>query len=121
MFKVSKQAALLRDHFLLKLPFLGDVILTLAVARFLRSLILTQKAGIVITDSLAMGREVVGNKVIERSVMRIETAVANGSTMSQHDGQGYDFSNAGAHHDRGRRAQRYRWTTALAGGGRLLR
>ncbi len=82
LFKVSKQAALLRDHLLLKLPFLGDVILTLAVARFLRSLILTQKAGIVITDSLAMGREVVGNKVIERSVMRIETAVANGSTMS---------------------------------------
>ena len=82
LFKVSKQAALLRDHFLLKLPFLGDVILTLAVARFLRSLILTQKAGIVITDSLAMGREVVGNAVIERSVIRIETAVANGSTMS---------------------------------------
>ena len=82
LFKVSKQASLLRDHFLLKLPFLGDVILTLAVARFLRSLILTQKAGIVITDSLAMGREVVGNAVIERSVTRIETAVSNGSTMS---------------------------------------
>jgi type II secretory pathway component PulF len=82
LFKVSKRASLLRDHFLLKLPFLGDVILTLAVARFLRSLILTQKAGIVITDSLAMGREVVGNAVIEGSVIRIETAVANGSTMS---------------------------------------
>ena len=82
LFKVSKRAALLRDHFLLKLPFLGDVILTLAVARFLRSLILTQKAGIVITDSLAMGREVVGNLVVERSVTRIETAVSNGSTMS---------------------------------------
>ena len=82
LFKVSRRASLLRDHFLLKLPFLGDVILTLAVARFLRSLILTQKAGIVITDSLAMGREVVGNAVIERSVTRIETAVSNGSTMS---------------------------------------
>ena len=82
LFKVSKRASLLRDHFLLKLPFLGDVILTLAVARFLRSLILTQKAGIVITDSLAMGREVVGNAVIERSVTRIETGVSNGSTMS---------------------------------------
>ena len=82
LFKVSKRASLLRDHFLLKLPFLGDVILTLAVARFLRSLILTQKAGIVITDSLAMGREVVGNLVIERSVTRIETGVSNGSTMS---------------------------------------
>ena len=82
LFKVSKRASLLRDHFLLKLPFLGDVILTLAVARFLRSLILTQKAGIVITDSLAMGREVVGNLVIERSVTRIETAVSNGATMS---------------------------------------
>ncbi|MEC7229786.1 MAG: type II secretion system F family protein [Verrucomicrobiota bacterium] len=82
LFKVSKRAALLRDHFLLKLPFLGDVILTLAVARFLRSLILTQKAGIVITESLSMGREVVGNLVIERSVTRIETAVSNGSTIS---------------------------------------
>ena len=82
LFKVSKRASLMRAHFLLKLPFLGDVILTLAVARFLRSLILTQKAGIVITDSLAMGREVVGNAVIERSVTRIETAVSNGSTMS---------------------------------------
>ncbi|MEC7610017.1 MAG: type II secretion system F family protein [Verrucomicrobiota bacterium] len=82
LFKISKNAALLRDHFLLKLPFLGDVILTLAVARFLRSLILMQKAGIVITDSLAMARQVVGNRVIERSVTRIETAVSNGSTMS---------------------------------------
>ena len=82
LFKISKNAALLRDHFLLKLPFLGDVILTLAVARFLRSLILMQKAGIVITDSLAMARQVVGNRVIERSVARIETAVSNGSTMS---------------------------------------
>jgi type II secretory pathway component PulF len=82
LFKLSKQAALLRDRFLLRLPFLGDVILTLAVARFLRSLILMQKAGIVITDSLAMARDVVGNQVIERSVQRIETAVSNGSTMS---------------------------------------
>jgi type II secretory pathway component PulF len=82
LFMISKNAALLRDHFLLKLPFLGDVILTLAVARFLRSLILMQKAGIVITDSLAMARQVVGNRVIERSVARIETAVSNGSTMS---------------------------------------
>ncbi len=82
LFKVSKKAALLRDHFLIRIPFLGNVILTLAVARFLRSLILMQKAGIVITDSLAMSREVVGNKVIERSVIRIERAVSNGSTMS---------------------------------------
>jgi type II secretory pathway component PulF len=82
IFRISKQAALIRDHFLLKLPFLGDVILTLAISRFLRSLILMQKAGVVITDSLAMAREVVGNQVIEKSVARIETAVSNGSTMS---------------------------------------
>lgn len=73
---------MLRDHFLLKLPFLGDVILTLAVSRFLRSLILMQKAGIVITDSLVMAREVVGNRVIEQSITRLETAVSNGSSMS---------------------------------------
>jgi type II secretory pathway component PulF len=100
LFKVSKQASLLRDHFLLKLPFLGDVILTLAVARFLRSLILTQKAGIVITDSLAMGREVVGNAVIERSVTRIETAVSNGSTMSSTMAKDSTFPNASTHDGR---------------------
>ena len=82
LFKVSEKAALLRDHFLIRIPFLGNVILTLAVARFLHSLILMQKAGIVITDSLAMSREVVGNKVIELSLIRIERAVSNGSTMS---------------------------------------
>jgi type IV pilus assembly protein PilC len=83
LFKVSSRAALIRDHLLLKIPYLGDVIRTLAVARFLRSLILMQKAGIVITDSLAMARDVVGNKVIEQSVQRIENAVANGSSISQ--------------------------------------
>ena len=41
-----------------------------------------QKAGIVITDSLRMARDVVGNRVVEASVIKIETAVANGSTMS---------------------------------------
>lgn len=82
LFKVSKQAALARDLFLIRIPYLGNVNLTLAVARFLRSLILMQKAGIVITDSLAMSREVVGNQVIERSIIRIERAVANGSPMS---------------------------------------
>lgn len=82
LFKVSEKAALMRDHVLIRIPFLGNVILTLAVARFLRSLILMQKAGIVITDSLAMSREVVGNKVIEHSLSRIEAAVSNGSTIS---------------------------------------
>ena len=70
---------------------LGNVILTLAVARFLRSLILMQKAGIVITDSLSMSREVVGNKVIEHSVSRIERAVSNGSTISSCMAKDSDF------------------------------
>jgi type IV pilus assembly protein PilC len=83
LFKTSPKAALVRDALLLKIPYLGNVIRTLAVARFLRSLILMQKAGIVITDSLLMARDVVGNKVIEQSVQRIENAVASGSTISQ--------------------------------------
>ncbi|MGC6424537.1 MAG: type II secretion system F family protein [Lentimonas sp.] len=82
LFKVSPQAALLRDHLLLSIPFLGNVIRTLSVARFLRSLVLMQKAGIVITDSLAMAREVVGNRVVENSVMRIEQGVSNGRSIS---------------------------------------
>jgi type IV pilus assembly protein PilC len=82
LFRVSSKAAYLRDKFLINIPYLGSVIRTLAIARFLRSLILMQKAGIVITDSLRMARDVVGNRVVEASVIKIETAVANGSTMS---------------------------------------
>ncbi len=82
LFRVSSTAAYWRDRFLISIPYLGSVIRTLSIARFLRSLILMQKAGIVITDSLRMARDVVGNRVIEASVIRIETAVANGSSMS---------------------------------------
>ena len=83
LFTYSPKASLWRDHFLLKLPFLGDIILNLAVNRFLRSLILMLQAGIVITDALASWRDVVGNKVIEASLQRVETAVANGWTMNK--------------------------------------
>lgn len=82
LFRISKTAAYMRDQFILNIPYLGEVVRTLAIARFLRSLILMQKAGIVITDSLKMARDVVGNRVIEKSVIKIENAVANGSTMS---------------------------------------
>lgn len=82
LFARSSQAALLRDRWLLKIPFLGGVILSLAVNRFLRSFILMLQAGIVITDALVLSRDVVGNRVIEASLVKVEVAVANGSTMS---------------------------------------
>ena len=82
LFIISQTAAYWRDKFLINLPYLGSVIHTLAIARFIRSLILMQRAGIVITDSLRMAREVVGNRVVEAGVIRIESAVANGSTIS---------------------------------------
>lgn len=82
LFTHSAKAARIRDRWLLKLPFLGDVILNLAVNRFLRSLILMLQAGIVITEALALSREVVGNREIEASLVKIETAVANGSPLS---------------------------------------
>jgi type II secretory pathway component PulF len=82
LFKYSAQAARTRDRWLLDLPFLGDVILNLAVNRFLRSLILMLQAGIVITEALELSREVVGNREIEASLLKIETAVANGTPMS---------------------------------------
>ena len=83
LFSFSKRAALLRDHAIIKLPFLGDIVLNLAVNRFLRSLILMQQAGIVITEALASSRDVVDNKVLESSLQRVENAVANGWTLSK--------------------------------------
>jgi type IV pilus assembly protein PilC len=83
LFSFSRRAALLRDYAIIKLPFLGDIILNLAVNRFLRSLILMQQAGIVITDALASSRDVVDNKVLESSLQRVENAVANGWTLSK--------------------------------------
>lgn len=83
LFSFSSRAALWRDYTIIKLPFLGDIILNLAVNRFLRSLILMQQAGIVITEALASSRDVVDNKVLESSLHRVENAVANGWTLSK--------------------------------------
>ena len=79
----SKTAAYARDYCLLRLPFLGEVILNLALNRFLKSLILMMQAGIVITEALAHSRDVVGNRKLEAHLLRVETAVANGEPMSE--------------------------------------
>lgn len=83
LMRVSQRAVFARDWMLIKIPYLGAVVQTLAISRFLRSLSMMQAAGILITDSLAMGRDVVGNKVIEQSIQQIEYAVANGNTITE--------------------------------------
>jgi len=83
LFAKSATAAYGRDCFLLKLPFLGEVILNLAINRFLKSLILMLEAGIVITEALAGSRVVVGNRKLEAHLLKVETGVANGEVMSE--------------------------------------
>lgn len=82
LFRFSQKAVFIKDKFLLALPYLGDVILNLSITRFIKSLVLSQKAGIVITDALKLSQEVVGNKVIEERVSRIGRLVSNGKSIS---------------------------------------
>ena len=82
LFRYSPTAVKIKDNLLLRIPFLGELIATLAINRFLKSLILMLNSGIVITDTLEMSKEVVGNKQIEESIVKIQNSVTNGNTIS---------------------------------------
>jgi type IV pilus assembly protein PilC len=81
--KKSKAFATWTDGMLFQIPYLGEVVRAVCVARFLRNFILMLQAGVIITDSLDAGADVVGNRVLEKSIRRVGQAVANGTKMNE--------------------------------------
>lgn len=71
------------DQFFLKLPIFGTLIKKAAVAKFTRTLGTLVSAGVPILDGLEIVSRTSGNKVIERSIMRVRDKISEGRTMAE--------------------------------------
>ena len=71
------------DSFMLRTPIFGTLIKKAAVAKFTRTLGTLVSAGVPILDGLEIVSRTSGNKVIERSIMRVRDKISEGRTMAE--------------------------------------
>ncbi|HHN64105.1 MAG TPA: type II secretion system F family protein [Nitrospirae bacterium] len=70
------------DKILLKAPVFGNIILKAAIAKFTRTLGTLTSSGVPILDGLEITAKTAGNKVLEKAIYEVRTAVAEGKTIS---------------------------------------
>ena len=75
------------DSFKLKLPLFGNVLRTLAVGRFARTLGALTKCGIPILESLGVVRDTLGNELLARQIDHVCDEVRAGSDLARPLGQ----------------------------------
>ena len=71
------------DQYKLDLPFVGEVVKDIEIARFARTLGTLTKSGIPILQALTLVKEVIGNQVIARSFEGIWERVKEGERLSK--------------------------------------
>jgi general secretion pathway protein F len=80
--KRSPQGQLGWDGFKLKLPLFGNVVSTLSVGRFARTLGSLTASGITILEALKVVRDTLGNEVLAQQIDEVSTKVKTGSNLA---------------------------------------
>ena len=75
------------DGFKLRIPVLGNVLRTIAVGRFARTLGTLTKGGVTILESLSVVRDTLGNEVLGREVDKVSEKVRTGAPLAEPLGQ----------------------------------
>lgn len=71
------------DNVKLQMPVIGAVVWMTSVARFARYLSIFNRAGILVTQALAITSKVVGNAVVAKDVMEVRDRVIEGVQLSK--------------------------------------
>ncbi len=71
------------DRILLRLPIFGILLRKAAIAKFTRTLGTLVSSGVPILDGLEITAKTAGNKVIERAIFEVRSAVSEGKTISE--------------------------------------
>lgn len=71
------------DTFKLKIPVLGNVLRTIAVGRFARTLGSLTKGGVIILEALAVVRDTLGNELLGREIDIVADKVKKGDSLSE--------------------------------------
>lgn len=69
------------DGFLLRIPLIGTLVKKISIARFASTTATLVASGIGITDVLQTSSAVLGNKVLEKGILRVRDAVIQGKGM----------------------------------------
>jgi type IV pilus assembly protein PilC len=72
-----------RDHFILEIPVLGDILRKIALARFANTFALMYGAGIPVMDALQHCEEATGNIAVTEAMQRARTLIGQGIPISQ--------------------------------------
>jgi len=79
----TERVRLLIDHFLLWVPVLGELFRKQAVARWSDTMSSLIASGIPVAQALAVVKSALGNRVLAQDITLLETAVINGTDLSQ--------------------------------------
>lgn len=79
----SEKGKLWLQRNLIKLPFIKNLIIQTGIARFTRTMGTLQSGGLTMIESLRIGRDVIGNVVMEGEIKNAEEKIIEGSSMSQ--------------------------------------
>ncbi len=80
--KRSPEGRLAWDGFKLKLPLFGNVVSTLSVGRFARTLGSLTASGITILEALKVVRDTLGNEVLAKQIDEVSAKVKTGSNLA---------------------------------------
>lgn len=79
------------DTFLLKVPILGNVLRTISVGRFARTLGALTSSGITILEALSVVRDTMGNEQLGRRLDEVSEKVKVGHSLAEPLGESGDF------------------------------
>ncbi len=82
-FRRTERGKEITDKLLLKAPIFGALLKKVAVARFTSTLSTMLKSGVPILDSLDIVAKTAGNKVVEAALVKTQSAIRDGQTMSE--------------------------------------
>lgn len=71
------------DRFKLRLPVFGQIIRQICLSRFIQNLAVLYRGGVPLLETLRLSRSIIGNRVIEESVLRIEEGVRAGRPLNE--------------------------------------
>lgn len=78
----SPKGQVLWEKFLMRLPFIRDVMIQAALVRFTRTMSTLQEGGVPLVDALRLSREVMQNNALEEEVLRAEKRILEGGDLS---------------------------------------
>ena len=82
LWRSATHKSYLMDFLKIRLPLMGRMVTTAAMARFGKTLSALLRTGVPVLESLGLARETVDNMPIEQAVIAMEKSVENGGRMS---------------------------------------